>query len=297
MTVKEMVNEDPFCEVRLANIEHAGHQTDKHLIEMADGNTGDFREIPGVSTVHSDDYKLVTNSEVKDMAAEVVENTGMDFRPLPSVHSNSKASSVFWNGRRFSQKWYTPDTAQSVPGGSEMMLGMEVTNSYDGSCKVGIAFFAMHMLCANQFYSNNLMGRPYEFPHVNRGGELSDDFTGALNQIQEKASGFGRIGASMQKLSEKHIGDFGDFLDFRNRLHADTRAEIRDKQVLDELSGKGVTRDLELSGITYDRDNPSYWDFANAYTAVSTHNVGGTRGSDQSRRVLDWVVKDAQASN
>ena len=182
-TVHTPINPDPFCDVRLHNIENQGRATDKFWIEVQDPETEEFVEIPGTGTVHSADYKLVTNRQVRDMAVAVMDDTGMAFEPIagyPGGHSQP----LYWNGRRFSEKWYVPDTAIDVPGGSSMMLGLEVTNSYDGSCKVGLAFFAMHLVCSNQFYSQNMMGRPFAFPHVNSGGNLEDDIGVALQQIQ-----------------------------------------------------------------------------------------------------------------
>jgi len=164
-----IINNDPFCDVRLENIQHGSMATDKFMVALQAPDTDAYLPIPGVGSVHSGDYKLVTNRQVHDMALSVMGETGLSFKPLPTRAAGG-ATPVYWNGRRFSEKWYCESAGVDVPGGSSMRLGVEVTNSYDGSCKVGIAFFAMHMICANQFYSSNMMGRPFELPHVNRGG-------------------------------------------------------------------------------------------------------------------------------
>jgi len=294
MAKTEIINDDPFCEVRLANIEHNGHKTDKFMIELMNAGNDGFKEIPGVGTVHSADYKLVTNQQVRTMAESVMSDTGMDFNPVPSF-STGHSQPIHWNGRRFSQKWYCKDTSVDVPGGSAMMMGMEVTNSYDGSCKVGLAFFAMHMVCSNQFYSANMMGRPFEFPHVNRGGDLDEDIGEALKQIRTMASGFGAIGPHVEKLNAQPIGSFSNFLKLRSLIRRETRAELRDKQLLDEIAGHGITAELKMANVKYN-DEPTLWDVANAYTAVATHSVGGYRGADQSGRVIDWLLKRADIS-
>ena len=289
----EMINEDPFCPVQLENIQHNGRETDKHMIAMQlPGEEEEFVPIPGVGTVHSADYKLVTNRQVHDMAMQVMEKTGINLRPLPS-QSGGKSSRVYWNGRRYSEKWYCEDTSVDVPGGSAMRLGVEVTNSYDGSCKVGLAFFSMHMVCANQFYSSNMLGRPYEFPHVSRGGNLEDDIELAMGQIEVQATNFAKIGPNMEKLRNHTINDLGSFLKLREQIKNETRVEFRDKQLLDELTGNGITAELGMSEVKYNVDKPSYWDVANAYTAVATHVVGGPRGADQSGRVMDWLISTA----
>jgi len=295
MSKTEIVNKDPFCDVRLENIMHGGHKTDKFLIALQDPVTSNqFREIPGVGTVHSADYTLVSNRQVHDMANQVIVDSGMTFEPVPSWGEGHSAN-LFWNGRRFSEKWFCKDTAVAVPGGSSMMLGMEVTNSYDGSAKVGLAFFAMHVACSNQFYSNNMLGCPFEFPHVNRGGKLEEDIGEAMQQIQEKASTFGKIVPNIKRMQGMHVGSFKGFLQLRRELTATTGVEIRDKQLLDELSGNGITSELQMKDVQYN-DPSSYWDISNAYTAVTTHLVGGPRGSDHSQRVVDFLLQKALAA-
>lgn len=292
MPKSEIVNTDPFCEVRLDQIEHAGRKTDKYMITMFDPELNGFREIPGVGTVHSGDYRLVTNKQVHDMAVKVMDDTRMTFKPVPGFGAAGHSKSLDWTGRRFSEKWFCEDTALSIPGGSSMMLGLEVTNSYDGSAKVGLAFFAMHVACSNQFYSNLMMGRPFEFPHVNRGGELNEDINAAMSEIQNRAAGFAKIGPNMKALQGAHVASFDGFLSLRKELAVTTGVEIRDKPLLDELSGQGITTELKLKDVRYN-DPSSYWDISNAYTAVTTHVVGGHRGSEQSQRVVDFLLKAA----
>jgi len=303
-----MINSDPFCAVRLQQIENSrGDKTDKFMIELQEPapdykeeqleehnlvpSEPGFREIPGVGVVHSADYKLVTNQQVHDMALQVIDDTGMTFEPVPSFGAGH-SQPLFWNGRRYSEKWFCKDTSVGVPGGSQMMLGIEIANSYDGSCKVGLAFFAMHLVCSNQFYSGNMLGRPFEFPHVNRGGELDEDIGVAMRKIQEKSRDFAKIVPNMKTLQDTRVRNVGDFLDMRNRLKAGTGTEFRDKQLLDELSGNGITNQLNMRDVTYD-DPSTYWNIANAYTAITTHAVGGPRGANQSARVVDWLLRDA----
>jgi len=295
MPKSEIINKDPFCEVRLENITHGGHKTDKFLIALQHPEAPEtFLEIPGVGTVHSADYTLVTNKQVHDMASQVIVDSHMTFEPVPTW-GEGHSKNLYWNGRRFSEKWFCKDTAVAVPGGSSMMLGMEVTNSYDGSAKVGLAFFAMHVACSNQFYSCNMMGQPFEFPHVNRGGKLEEDIGDAMLQIQEKASTFGKIVPNIKRMQETHVASFKGFLNLRKELTTTTGVEIRDKQLLDELSGEGITSELKMHDVHY-KDPSSYWDIANAYTAVTTHLVCGPRGSDHSQRVVDFLLKRAIAA-
>jgi len=284
----DIVNSDPFCAVRLDDVEHLGRKTDKKIIVMQEQDADTFSPIPGVSTVHGDHYNLVTNRAVRDMAVEVMDKTKLEFRPVP-CWGEGHSENLFWNGRRYAEKWYCPDTQQPIGKGGAMMLGLEITNSYDGSCKVGLAFFAMRLECSNQFYSNNLLGKPYELQHVNTGGDINEDMQDAFNRIKTQAGNFGKVLPAMRNLMTEHCPTFDSFLNLRKRVTQDTKLEFRDRQVLDELSGCGITQELKMQGVAYN-DPSSHWDILNAYTAVTTHAVGGPRGSDMSQRVTDWFV-------
>lgn len=289
----KLINPDPFCDVRLQQIEHKGKLTDKYMVEIMDAKTSEFVELPGVSTVHSDNYHLVTNKQVHDLALNVIDRIGMPFEPIRTFGSGH-SKPVYWNTKRFSAKWYSPSVSFDEPqGGSKMMLGMEVTNSYDGSSKVGLAFFAIRLACANQFYSNHLLGRPFEFSHLMGDGDIQQDILGATQDLADTASNFGRLAPSMKLLADTHVTSFKDFLQLRKDIQASTGTEFRDKQILNELSGCGITKECGINS-TYE-DPSSFWSIANAYTAVTTHGIDGPRGSDVSARVVDWMVSRAKS--
>jgi len=290
---KTVINPDPFCDVRLTNIKHNDRSTDKFMVELQRPDTEEFEEIPGVGTVHTADYQLVTNRQVFDMANQVLDDTGMEFKPI-TTFGGSHAQPISWNGKRFSSKWFVEDAAIDVPGGSKMMLGVEARNSYDGSCKVGLAFFAMHMVCSNQFYSQNMMGQPFVFPHVTHGGTLEEDISEALQQIRTKAVNFGRLQPAIELLQNTHMDGFQDFLTLRHGMGATTGLEFRDKAVLDELTGTGISHTLDLDEQPAYADPTSLWAIANAYTAVTTHAVGGMRGADHSSRAVDYLLNRAK---
>lgn len=283
-----LINPDPFCPVQMAMIEHRGQTTDKYLVEIFNPVTGQYQPIPGTGVVHADNYRLVPNKEVHDAAQAVMERSGCKFEPIPTFgHGHSK--SLDWDGRKYNEKWVCRDTHMTVKGRNDMMMGLEIRNSYDGSSKVSLAFFALRVVCANQFYSTNMMGQPFQFPHTYSGGQLGDDFESAVQRIEGQAESFARIAPRIEQLQAAHVSDFQEFLNLRSKIKSDTGVEFRDKQFLDELSGCGVTAELGLKDVRYD-DPSSYWDIANAYTALTTHSVGGIRGADHSDRVVNWLL-------
>jgi hypothetical protein len=289
----DLINPDPFCPVRLTPIRNRGRVTDKYMIELQRPDSSEWADIAGVRAVHTANYRLVTNQQVHTMAAGVMAQTGLTFEPVPTW-GNGQSKSLLWNGRHYLERWYTPDVKVATPHGSEIMLGLEVRNSYDGACKVGLAFFAMHCACGNQFYGDNILGQPYNFSHIGQSGELNGDIAGALNELQGKAEAFGRIVPTIRALTEARFGSIEDFLNLRRRLTTTTGLEFRDRQILDELDGRGVTSKLGIAvGKSYGSPD-SLWALANAFTAVTTHAVGGLRGQDQSGRAVDFLVSEAK---
>jgi hypothetical protein len=169
------------------------------------------------------------------------------------------------------------------------MLGLEARNSYDGSCKVSLGFFAMHVACSNQFVSNKLLGEPFVFPHQ-QSGRIDEDFGTALDTIRDRAALFGQAALQLQELNHAHVESFGDFLKLRKECQNETGVDFRDRALLDELSGCGSTHKLGIDVKGAYGHPDSYWAIANAYTAITTHDVGGMRGSDQSSRVLNFLL-------
>lgn len=289
-----LINADPFCPVRLSRILNNGRATDKFMVEIEKEDGSGFVEIPGVKGVHSANYRLVTNRRVHDMAAAVMDKTGMTFKPVPSF-SGGHSRGIIWNGASYIERWYAPDVMVKSPQGTQVMLGMEVHNSYDKACKVGLSFFGMHVICSNQFFSRNLFGVPFDFTHIGGEGELDDDFDRAFDTLQKQAEGFGQIAPRLELLGNTRVETMADFLDLRQRM-ADTAGIIlRDREVLDELHGIGTTRKCGVTAADTGiyGDPGTYWALANAITAIATHLMGGLRGQDYSERAVDFLLKDA----
>jgi hypothetical protein len=290
-----LVNDDPFAAVRMENIQREGVRTDKYYVAIQKPDSEEFTDIPGVGAVHSEDYQLVTNQAVHDLALEVISTTGMDFRHVPSF-GEGHSQPIMWNGHRFCERWFTEDVKVDAPGagGGHFALGLQVENSYGGSSSVSFSFFGMYLLCSNQFHSGNLFSAE-RFPHVSasKGGDLHADLEWAKSRLVAQAETFGKIQPQLDLLAETRVEGVRGFLDLRRRMHAETGVNTRDRMWLDELSGQGISNTLELPHDTYG-EVESYWALSNAYTALTTHAVGGIQGAAQSSRVVDWMLDDAK---
>ena len=287
-----MVNSDPMAPVRMENIKIDGEPSDKYYVAMQKEASEEYTDIPGVGSVHSADYQLVTNEDVRNLAVDVMAETGLHFEPLPH-YEGGKPTTLFWNGHRYMQRWFSRDVSIQAPNGRGLFaMGLQIQNSYGGSSAVSFEFFGMHLLCANQFYSANLFGSA-RFPHVtSKGGNIALDRDWAKDKILAQAESFSTVQPKMQLLQETRVGGMREFLDLRKQLHAETGVNTRDKQWLDELSGQGVSEELGIPMDNYE-DPETFWALASAYTAVTTHCVGGPVAVTQSSSVVDWLVNKA----
>lgn len=290
----EMLNPDPYCPVRMTQIlDTRGHATDKFMTELQTPEQA-WRPIPGVRTVHGAGYRLVTNAQVRDMAHEAMAATGLAFEQVPSW-GGGHSQGIIWNGKYYLERWYSKDVKVKSPLGHDVMLGLEVRNSYDDSCKVGMAFFAMHCACSNQFFSKQMFGAPFSFSHIGDTGELDGSYAETLEALNMRAQQFGAVMPHLEMLCNTKFMTMQEFLELRKRMAQKTRVEFRDRQILDELAGDGITKKLGIEvGQAYG-DPDSYWALANAYTAVTTHMVGGLRGQELSQRAMDFLILDARA--
>ena len=285
-----MINSDPYADVRMHRIEHNGKPTDKYMVEMVDAD-GAWQPMPGVNAVHGEDYTLVPNTQVHELVGDVLTRTGRTFKPVPTF-GNGHSKPLHWDGKRWSEKWYCEEVAEAMPTGHALALGVEAINSYDGTHNVGIRFFAMHCLCANQFYAGNMMGN-FVFRHMSRdaGIRLQDNVEDALKLMRQQADQFLRIVPQFKKLCDVSVRGMDGFLDLRSALNADVWRASRDPDVLDELYGAGITKELGMRQM--DPRPECMWNILNAYTAVSTHKIGGFNGSSASERVTSKILEES----
>ena len=287
-----LINADPYADVRMHAILHDGRQTDKFMVEMADED-GAWQPLPGVNSVHGADYTLVPNAQVHELVGDVLTRTGKVFKPVAEL-KGSASRATYWDGKKWTERWFCEDIAENMPNGHAVALGVEAVNSYDGSHNVGIRFFAMHMLCQNQFHLGNMLGN-FVFRHMSRdaGIRLQDNVNDALQLMRQQAERFVQLVPRFKELCSKTVNGMQGFLQLRTELNEDGWRASRDPAVLDELHGCGITRAIGLKQLA--AEPTCLWNILNAYTGVSTHVVGGLVGAAASERVTSRILKWAEA--
>jgi hypothetical protein len=286
----DVINTNPFCDVDLMPLTET---VGKYRVVRLKDEEGEFRPIESKGAIHGEAYRLVPNTQVRQIAEDVLTRTGMGFEPLNWGHDPdaTRNRTIVWDGKKYAQRWFMPDVNMNLNGDNlhRMMLGVQAINSYDGSYKVGLQFFMMACECLNQFHSGNLLGS-FTFNHFDRGDStLEGDMDDAIRLIGDQAEMFTKALPKLQWLMAQDNPSIGDFLNIRNQLAALRPAwpASYDPHVLDELSNNGVTNGLNMQQTA---GTGNLWGLLNAYTAVTTHKVGGFRGTELSRSVTDHFV-------
>ena len=114
----------------------------------------------------SEDYQLVENHTVCEIATEVLDKTGYDYQLAKHL----------FDGKRFQQRWIIPEISFEPQVGDVVQIAVDAFNSYDGSTTFGLAFNAQRLICTNGMVVDFRLGS-FRFKHFGNEGfqeELSE---------------------------------------------------------------------------------------------------------------------------
>lgn len=296
---KDMVNTDPFADVRLNRAKlYDGSLSKKYHIEMQD-KEGTWRELSSTETVHGDRYRLIKNMDMHNMVQSVIDNikkeSGLSFEVMPGIDGSTRGAMV-WTGTSYAERWFTRDVNVKLASGGTLMMAIEARNSYDRASKAEIAFYGLHLTCYNQLRSSNLFGRPFSVSHIFTGGDNSDgiDTTQIIAQVTANAANFGNCVAQLDKMIGTRLDTTEKYLDFLDRCEMETRLSLNDKKLRECLNGRGPVSKSKLLGGTFNvkeyGDRDSVFALVNAYSEINSHATAGMSGISNNERFLDFSL-------
>ena len=137
---------NPYQEIRKVPLDFNGIQSAAYAVQRLDEEKG-WKE----AGVVGQNYMLLENKEVKEIADELLFNSGLRF----------DVDREFFNGKNYMLSYKAVDTLDVKEKEiGDLNLGVQFWNSYDGSRSFGFSFMLYRLVCLNgmmskQFLTNN----------------------------------------------------------------------------------------------------------------------------------------------
>ena len=224
-----------------------------------------IEEWKGVGTV-SNNYLLINNSEVRDVANEIADKTDFQWTE----------GKTFWDGKRFMYTLKTTDPVGEVKVGDDIALGLQFWNSYDGSTAFSFRYMLYRLACLNGMTFNETFNS-YRFKHQPQSEGWDETILRNSDRIN-KSTMDGTLEEVLARIKcmtevELNINDLGVLRDKSlNKLPSGLWGEVVDRFLLEE-------------------PDITAWDMLNAGTNVLWHKEKPTKASlDQNAYLTEGVI-------
>ena len=209
---------NPYAPIRKVPLDYQGIQSNAFSVQMEREDKEGVRKFKEVGTVGSK-YLLVENADVKDMADQVVDESGIDFTE----------DKVFFDGKRFVLSYIAKnDSLGEVTVGDDIALGFQMWNSYDGSTSLGFKMMLYRLACLNGMTSQVNLSR-YRFRHNPDSENWQEDLENVSHSLQAANRGDdNRVFAMINRLKElnsTHI-DMYQLGEIRNDYIKDIQTQL-----------------------------------------------------------------------
>lgn len=144
----------------------------------------------------SEDYLLVSNREVRDMAIEIAHASPFEWNE----------EKVHFDGKRFSYALVAnTGYGREISKGDIVTIGMLFQNSYDGSLKLSASMFAYRLVCSNGMLAPETF-QHMRFKHELRSSGWERETRRALSMIQGAEESLERFCTAASRLSDMPVG-------------------------------------------------------------------------------------------
>lgn len=142
------------------------------------------------------DYLLVPNRQVREMALEIAGQTGFEWNE----------TKTFFDGKRFVYALAAEEALQAeVAVGDIVGLGMMFENSYDGSRKLGASLYVHRLACSNGMLIPQHFAR-VRFKHELASAHWEDDARRALSMVSGAGENLQRFADAARNLEATPLG-------------------------------------------------------------------------------------------
>jgi hypothetical protein len=239
---------DPYAPIeKVPLLTHDGMRSRGFTVRLEDDTaSAGWKEVGIVS----EDYLLVPNSQVRDMAREITDRTDLSWHE----------SKTFFDGKRFVHALTThADTLTvRVAPNDVLSLGLLFENSYDGSRRLAVSLYANRIVCSNGLIVPQFFSR-LRFKHTTASLGWEEETERALAVISSAGVGLRQFADMAKRLSDTYFGT----------------------KEMEMVRRRGLSRlPVGLWGKVIDRyllhEDQHAWGFLNAGTNVVWHNEKGT---------------------
>lgn len=248
---KPNVFSSPFSDVALDQMEVGGEKVDKMAVRVMD-DAGIFR----TQAVVGMDYALIPNTLARQVGEDVMARSPYTWEHMATAHTGKVMSLS-----------YRSDLILEVPEvGDTIALGIRIENSYDKSIKFKASLMAYVLSCLNGMTSRKFF-KSFTFRHH----ESSGDF-------------------DVADISEKLLEGEGVLRKIAPVLAELKRAPLRSETICQAARELSVPGNNFMNVVKSLPAKSSNWDFMQALTAETTHQMKGVSALRHSESVGDFFL-------
>jgi hypothetical protein len=259
----KLVYTDPFAPVELTPVHVGGEEVATKVAVRVKADNGKF----GVVGFVSPGYQLLSNRRVRDIAEDIMSRTDASL-------GGFRALKTLFDGKRYVDYFASNNPIVAVENGrsTDLMLGLMVWTSYDGTRATGFEIFALNPGCTNQYHERNRFGF-FAWRHTNAGSNKID-MDDALLSISTGAQNVIRAAPLLGAMKKRPLS-------LPRIIEAKQKTKMPQSQwgnILDQLG----------------QEEASEWGLFQAMTNIASHKLSGLSAIDIGSTITKHFLGDPE---
>ena len=264
---------EPYGEIRKVPLDYQGITSSAYAVQRQDIKSEGGLKWKECGIV-SNNYLLVPNSEVRDLASEIATESELSWEPMKT----------FFDGKRFIYFMQSKTNTTEIVKGDDVALGMGFWNSYDGSTALQFRTFLIRLVCTNGMITKDFMNL-MRFKHNKISEGYEDQIINAAKVVDNCGDNIKTVTKRMRRMVETPVS-LNDLAVLRNSTLGHLPVT---------LWGKISTHFLNKESERILDGEVTMWDFYNACTDVLWHDEKPTMASFEHNQVITDRLLGAMA--